>query len=71
MALTVVFLVKPPKLPDDMERIMGKLALYAMVRQYPMKRAHFSSDLIWRTMAAPAIETAKFHAIQYVRLLRK
>lgn len=71
MAFTVVFLVNPPKLPEDMDKIIGKLALYAIVKQYPMNLAHFNSGVICLTMAAPAIDTAKFHAIQYVRLFLK
>ena len=39
IAFAVFFFVKPPMLPLDMLRTIGKLAEKAMQRQYPMKRA--------------------------------
>ena len=35
IAFTVIFLVKPPKLPDTMDIVSGKLATKPMVRQKP------------------------------------
>lgn len=68
MALTVVFLVKPPILPVDIAKVKGKFTEKAFAKQYPMKRAQTLSVEICRAIPAPAIERAILKTIQYVRL---
>ena len=71
VALTVIFLVNPPKLPDANDMTRGKLALNANIRQYPPYLLHFCSGGSCRTMQEPTMANAKLNIMKYVRVLRK
>lgn len=71
MALIVIFLVKPPVLAENRDRMRGRLGVYPMVMQYPKNLAHLWLLSISRIMAAPAMAHSMSNTIHNVRVLGK
>lgn len=71
IALTAVFLEKPPTLPDTMDMSSGNEAELAPIRHVPAYRPHLSCSGSCRTSAAPTRAMAKDSIIQYDRVFLK